>query len=142
MASRLREKVRMKVLIIGAAGMIGPKLTSRLVRDGKLAGKAITNAHLVDVVAPQLPANAPFTVTLDAFDIAASYVASKLGPPRPSIIFLLASGLACAPACLKKGRPGSSPASFGGPLPARRPFYRSVRMFVPGTPRPEPRSSS
>ena len=81
----------MKVLIIGAAGMIGRKLTARLVRDGKLAGKAITNAHLVDVVAPQPPANAPFTVTLDAFDIAASYVASKLVAPRPDVIFLLAS---------------------------------------------------
>ena len=81
----------MKVLIIGAAGMIGRKLTARLVRDGKLAGKAITNAHLVDVVAPQPPPNAPFTVTLDAFDIAASYVASKLVAPRPDVIFLLAS---------------------------------------------------
>ena len=81
----------MKVLIIGAAGMIGRKLTARLVRDGKLAGKAITNAHLVDVVAPQTPANAPFPVTLDAFDIAASYVASKLVAPRPDVIFLLAS---------------------------------------------------
>src|SRR5271154_5945456 len=91
MALRQREKVRMKVLIIGAAGMIGRKLTARLVRDGKLAGKAITNAHLVDVVAPQPLANAPFTVTLDAFDIAASYVASKLVAPRPDIIFLLAS---------------------------------------------------
>src|SRR4029077_1649743 len=81
----------MKVLIIGAAGMIGRKLIARLVRDGKLAGKAITNAHLVDVVAPQPPANAPFTVTLDAFDISASYVASKLVAPRPDVIFLLAS---------------------------------------------------
>src|ERR1700721_3055788 len=87
----------MKVLIIGAAGMIGRKLTARLVRDGKLAGKAITNAHLVDVVAPQPPANAPFTVTLDAFDIAASYVASKLVAPRPDIIFLLASVVYGAP---------------------------------------------
>ena len=42
----------MKVLIIGAAGMIGRKLTARLVRDGKLAGRAITHAHLVDIVAP------------------------------------------------------------------------------------------
>src|ERR1700734_2856415 len=86
-----KEKVGMKVLIIGAAGMIGRKLTARLVRDGKLAGKAITNAHLVDVVAPHAPANAPFPVTLDAFDIAASYVASKLIAPRPDVIFLLAS---------------------------------------------------
>src|SRR5882757_6369405 len=89
--ARQRETVCMKVLIIGAAGMIGRKLTARLVRDGKLAGKAITNAHLVDVVAPQLPANASFAVSLDAFDIAAFYVATKLIAPRPDVIFLLAS---------------------------------------------------
>jgi D-erythronate 2-dehydrogenase len=81
----------MKVLIIGAAGMIGRKLTARLVRDGTLAGRAITHAHLVDVVAPQPLANPPFPVALDAFDIAAPYVAPKLVAPRPDIIFLLAS---------------------------------------------------
>ena len=81
----------MKALIIGAAGMIGRKLTARLVRDGKLAGRAITHAHLVDIIAPQAPANAPFPVALDAFDIAAAYVAPKLLAPRPDIIFLLAS---------------------------------------------------
>jgi len=81
----------MKALIIGAAGMIGRKLTARLVRDGKLAGRAITHAHLVDIVSPQAPANAPFAVAVDAFDIAASYVAPKLIAPRPDIIFLLAS---------------------------------------------------
>ena len=81
----------MKVLIIGAAGMIGRKLTARLVRDGKLAGRAITHAHLVDIVAPQPSANAPFPIALDAFDIAAPYVAPKLVAPRPDIIFLLAS---------------------------------------------------
>jgi nucleoside-diphosphate-sugar epimerase len=81
----------MKALIIGAAGMIGRKLTARLVRDGKLAGRAITQMHLVDIVAPQTPANAPFPVAVDAFDIAAPYVAPKLVGPRPDIIFLLAS---------------------------------------------------
>jgi len=81
----------MKVLIIGAAGMIGRKLTARLVREGKLAGEAVTDAHLVDVVAPQAPPNAPFTVSVDAFDIAAAYVAPKLVAPRPDVIFLLAS---------------------------------------------------
>jgi D-erythronate 2-dehydrogenase len=81
----------MKALIIGAAGMIGRKLTERLVRDGKLAGRAITQTHLVDIVVPQAPANAPFPVAVDAFDIAAPYVAPKLVAPRPDIIFLLAS---------------------------------------------------
>ena len=42
----------MKVLIIGAAGMIGRKLTARLAHDGRLAGKTIDHAHLVDIVAP------------------------------------------------------------------------------------------
>jgi len=81
----------MKALIIGAAGMIGRKLTARLVRDGKVAGRAITHAHLVDVVAPQTPADASFPVAADAFDIAAPYVAPKLAATRPDIIFLLAS---------------------------------------------------
>jgi nucleoside-diphosphate-sugar epimerase len=81
----------MKALIIGAAGMIGRKLTTRLVGDGKLAGRAITHAHLVDIVAPELPLSASFPVAVDAFDIAAPYVAPKLVAPRPDIIFLLAS---------------------------------------------------
>jgi D-erythronate 2-dehydrogenase len=85
------RRLLMKVLVIGAAGMIGRKLTARLARDGQLAGKTIDHAHLVDIVAPQPVANAPFPVTLDAFDIAASYVAAKLVAPRPDIIFLLAS---------------------------------------------------
>jgi nucleoside-diphosphate-sugar epimerase len=81
----------MKALIIGAAGMIGRKLTDRLVRDGKLAGRAITQMHLVDIIAPQAPADAPFPVAADAFDIAAPYVAPKLVAARPDIVFLLAS---------------------------------------------------
>ena len=82
----------MKVLIVGAAGMIGRKLTARLVADGKLAGKAITHAHLVDIVAPEKPASAPFPAAVDAFDIAAPYVAPKLIAPRPDVIFLLGLG--------------------------------------------------
>jgi len=81
----------MKVLIVGAAGMIGRKLTARLVRDGKVAGHAISHMHLVDIVAPQAPSDAPSPVVVDAFDIAAPYVAPKLVAPRPDIIFLLAS---------------------------------------------------
>ena len=81
----------MKVLIIGAAGMIGRKFTARLVRDGTLGGRAVTHAHFVDIVAPQAPANAPFPVAIDAFDIAAPYVAPKLVAARPDVIFLLAS---------------------------------------------------
>ncbi len=80
----------MNVLIIGAAGMIGRKLTQRLARDGRLAGIAIDGAHFVDIVAPD-PVEAPFPVVCDAFDIAASYVAPRLAGDRPDVIFLLAS---------------------------------------------------
>ena len=81
----------MKVLIVGAAGMIGRKLTARLARDGRVAGQAIDQAYLIDIVAPEPLANAPFPVSLAAFDIAAPYVAPKLIAPRPDLIFLLAS---------------------------------------------------
>src|SRR5271166_5195846 len=81
----------MKALIIGAAGMIGRKLTARLAGDGRLAGKTIDHAHLVDIVEPQPLKNAPFPVALEAFDIAAPYVAPKLVATRPDVIFLLAS---------------------------------------------------
>src|SRR5271155_5838230 len=81
----------MKVLIIGAAGMIGRKLTQRLARDGRDSGRAIAQAHLVDILEPQPLADEPSSAELDAFDIAAPYVAPRLVAPRPDIIFLLAS---------------------------------------------------
>ena len=80
----------MNVLIVGAAGMIGRKLSRRLARDGRLAGKPIDRARLVDIVAPD-PLPAPFPVDCEAFDIAASYVGAMLAGPRPDVIFLLAS---------------------------------------------------
>ena len=46
----------MHILITGAAGMIGRKLTARLVKDGNLNGKSIDHLTLVDVVAPEKPA--------------------------------------------------------------------------------------
>jgi nucleoside-diphosphate-sugar epimerase len=81
----------MKVLVIGAQGMIGRKLTARLVRDGRLAGREIASLHLVDIIQPQPLANAPFPVALEAFDLAAPYVAPKLIAAQPDLIFLLAS---------------------------------------------------
>ena len=80
-----------KVLIVGAAGMIGRKLSARLSHDARLAGQPIAAAHLVDIIAPQQPDNAPFPVVLGACDIAAPYVTPKLIAGRPDIIFLLAS---------------------------------------------------
>ena len=42
----------MHILIIGAAGMIGRKLTSALIKKGELRGRPITELTLVDVIEP------------------------------------------------------------------------------------------
>ena len=46
----------MHILITGAAGMIGRKLTARLVKDASLNGQTIDRLTLIDVVAPEQPA--------------------------------------------------------------------------------------
>jgi nucleoside-diphosphate-sugar epimerase len=79
-----------KALIIGAAGMIGRKLSQRLARDGRLAGRPVEGARLVDIVAPEA-LEAPFPVIREGYDIAAPYVAPRLASVRPDVIFLLAS---------------------------------------------------
>ena len=45
----------MKILVTGAAGMIGRKLCERLAREGALGGKQITALHMVDVIEPKAP---------------------------------------------------------------------------------------
>jgi nucleoside-diphosphate-sugar epimerase len=81
----------LKILVVGAAGMIGRKLVERLTADGAIGGAKISHADLVDIVAPSVPANAPFATTTAAVDIAAPYVAPKLVAAEPDAIFLLAS---------------------------------------------------
>ena len=44
------------ILITGGAGMIGRKLTERLVSAGALNGKPIERLTLLDVIAPSQPA--------------------------------------------------------------------------------------
>ena len=80
----------MKVLVIGAAGMIGRKLVERLSREGELGGKKIESLSAVDIVAPS-PGPAPFPIETAAYDIAAAYVAPRLVASRPDAIFVLAS---------------------------------------------------
>lgn len=40
----------MRIAILGAAGMLGRRLTERLAAEGELAGKAITAFTLHDIV--------------------------------------------------------------------------------------------
>jgi nucleoside-diphosphate-sugar epimerase len=79
-----------RVLIVGGAGMIGAKLTARLVAEGTVAGKAIDALHLADIAAPAMLA-APFAVETQAVDLGAAGAAESLVASRPDFIFHLAA---------------------------------------------------
>jgi D-erythronate 2-dehydrogenase len=81
----------LKVLIIGAAGMIGRKLAQRLAKDGALNGEKIASADFVDIVEPERPASASFPVATKAVDIADATVAAHLAAARPDVVFHLAA---------------------------------------------------
>ena len=81
----------MHVLIIGAAGMVGAKLTQRLIRDGGLCGKALDRLTLVDWVAPTPPTGVPFKAEAREADLAAPGVAESLVTTQPEVIFHLAA---------------------------------------------------
>ena len=81
----------MHILILGAAGMIGRKLTERLIRDRALGGKTIEAATLFDVVTPKAPADAPFKVETASGDLSAPGQAAKLVAGRPDVIVHLAA---------------------------------------------------
>ncbi len=80
----------MHILITGAAGMIGRKLTERLAKDGGLHGKAIDKLTLTDVVAPQKPAGFSGKVDARTDDLPAPGIAAQLLAARPDVIFHLA----------------------------------------------------
>jgi D-erythronate 2-dehydrogenase len=79
------------ILIVGAAGMIGRKLTARLVADGNVGGMAVEQMTLADVISPQQPAGYAGRVELVATDLAAPGEAERLVKGRPDLIFHLAA---------------------------------------------------
>lgn len=80
----------MRILMTGAAGMIGRKLTARLVKDGILAGKSITALDLHDIVAPDKPEAPGIAVTTHTGDLAAPGAGEALLTGRPDLVFHLA----------------------------------------------------
>jgi len=69
-----------RVLVVGAAGMLGRKLAARLARDGRVA-----DLSLVDVVAGD--------AETDVADVAEPGVAAALVASRPDVVFHLAAVL-------------------------------------------------
>ncbi len=80
----------MHILITGAAGMIGRKLTTRLVIDRALGDRLVEKLTLTDIVAPVRPAGFSDHVKTRAADLAAPGVADKAIAERPDVIFHLA----------------------------------------------------
>jgi D-erythronate 2-dehydrogenase len=80
----------MHILIIGAAGMVGRKLTAALVKAGALGDGAITRLTLADVVAAEAPSTSAAVETL-AVDLSAPGAAAGLVAKRPDVIFHLAA---------------------------------------------------
>jgi D-erythronate 2-dehydrogenase len=81
----------MRILVTGAAGMIGRKLGARLAAEGAIRGEPIDVAHLIDVVAPAPPRGASFATLSEALDIDAPSAAAQAIAARPDVIFHLAA---------------------------------------------------
>ena len=81
----------MHVLILGAAGMVGRKLTERLARDGGLGDRAIDHVTLFDVVAPDPATAGRLPATVVAGDLAEPGRADALVAGRPDVIFHFAA---------------------------------------------------
>jgi D-erythronate 2-dehydrogenase len=80
----------MHVLITGAAGMIGRKLTDTMVKDGGLNGQPIDRLTLIDVVAPDKPAGFAGVAQPATSDLSAAGAATTAIGGRPDVIFHLA----------------------------------------------------
>jgi nucleoside-diphosphate-sugar epimerase len=80
-----------RVLVTGAAGMIGRKLAARLAGDGTVAGRTVAHLALADVVTPEEPAGAAMAVSAEAADISDPSAATRLAAERPQFIFHLAA---------------------------------------------------
>lgn len=80
----------MRILMTGAAGMVGRKLTARLLKDGSLRGEKITALELQDIVPAPKPDAAGVAVTVHTGDMADEGAAAALIASRPDVIFHLA----------------------------------------------------
>ena len=80
----------MHILITGAHGMIGRKLTERLGKNGALADKPIDKLTLLDVISPPKPEAFTGKVETVAADLAAPGEGAKAIAGRPDVVFHLA----------------------------------------------------
>jgi nucleoside-diphosphate-sugar epimerase len=81
----------MHVIILGAAGMIGRRLTAALVAEGNVGGARLEALTLIDVVPPEAPAGFSGKVRVESADLVAPGAAESAISGRPDVIFHLAA---------------------------------------------------
>ncbi|MYI15720.1 MAG: SDR family oxidoreductase [Acidimicrobiaceae bacterium] len=114
----------MRVLITGAAGMVGRKLTGRLLERGRLRGERIDAVDLVDLV--EAPADSELC-TAHVADLSRPGEAEALVSVGPDVVFHLAAVVSAeAEADFDKG--------MGVNLDGTRQLFDAIRL-APGAPR-------
>jgi len=81
----------MKVLIIGASGMLGSRLARRIADEGRLGGHDVEHLALVDVITPTVPDGREGRTSAGVADLSESGVAARLIEDRPDLVFHLAA---------------------------------------------------
>jgi D-erythronate 2-dehydrogenase len=81
----------MRVLIIGAAGMLGAKLVGLLAKAGSVAGQDISALVRHDVVLAGAPPESSFAIETHIGDLSTPGEADKIIADRPDVIFHLAA---------------------------------------------------
>jgi nucleoside-diphosphate-sugar epimerase len=80
-----------RILVLGAAGMIGRKLANRLASASVLADRPVARLTLADAVEASSPAQAHCELETVVADLAKPGVAAELVASRPEVIFNLAA---------------------------------------------------
>ncbi|MDS9466737.1 SDR family oxidoreductase [Paracoccus sp. MBLB3053] len=81
----------MKLLIIGAAGMVGRRLAETILKTGQLGKNSVDALMAFDVVPAQLSSSATVAVTVSSGDISNRATVDELVAERPDVIFHLAA---------------------------------------------------
>jgi nucleoside-diphosphate-sugar epimerase len=81
----------MRILVVGAAGMVGRKFVERLARDPSALGSDLERAELVDLVAPPVPPALAGRAVARALDLTAPGAAAQAVAGRPDAVFHLAA---------------------------------------------------